>query len=723
VDPAIAKAPSTATAPLLWMKVVPKEQVQRVVLAALERGAGTPEEQRWLAATEQQHQELDESSLLHRETSVVSFSLLGDEKKHLRINPHFGVDFEAGPGPWGYFYATPTSAGTVLRALSHTTIPAYLAPTIPPAVQTPQTLPAPQAYFASSRGGANAATFLPAPATVFEWGIVGPDGRTPQNLVNGVAIRFYHLLTGFLAPGVFRAEVVNDDAMGQLFAAMPGAANANKNGGWRGATGLSDVPATGNQRTGFFRFMLNGVSPVAARLGNAPPAALAPVGGGGRLRIPHQDDVDVNGGGGPWATWRVDVALSDSSPPVYSLQTVGHLCSGDRAFLAHAPSQANATGFSAYRCRSTSGGASHSDRLTDRDWHGLPKFVFEVLSESHPEVQRCLVGDANSRLYYDEAAALSVLPRDKLASFYENGFVTLDRAVARRIVDEARHYVNNLMGKGPSAWEEDPDAGREDNGAIKYKLKHGNHHTLLATVYQSAVSSAIQKLMGGQGSAMAVGGAQLAIRFPVDASVPAVRPTAVAGGSINRDSSEYDKPAPIDVKHCGQAGWHIDGMGRDKHLPFGLLVLIALSDQNEDGHGNFTVWPGMHRDPAVRSWYHSGVGTRGAGNDLTEQQRHAFSLFAQRKPALTRGPLQVHMKAGDVALVHPLLPHSVGINMSPDPRYTIIMRFQAAHQAEHDEASRIDPQYDTFPPRLPINAPREPTAPRWSHQFVLRTSC
>lgn len=43
------------------------------------------------------------------------------------------------------------------------------------------------------------------------------------------------------------------------------------------------------------------------------------------------------------------------------------------------------------------------------------------------------------------------------------------------------------------------------------------------------------------------------------------------------------------------SAWHIDGMGKDKHSPFTLLLGVSLSAVPEPDSGNFCVFPGSHK--------------------------------------------------------------------------------------------------------------------------------
>lgn len=640
-------------------------------MQALEKNKDMPasEEQRWLQALERLHVETSGHGEFGAEgsTCIVTFTRLNDNRKHLRIAPNRSVDFEAGPGPWGFHVASVATGNTlVISALGHPTTPAYLAPN-PTPVAPGAAATNPADFFTSDRGLASA--YLPSPSTNYEWGIVGPSDMTPVKLMNGVQLRFFHLPTNSLIPQVFRAEAVDPNAMEALYK------QAAKTGDWRTAT---DRPGAG---VGFFRFQVGGVNPVARMLGAVPPSALHAAATSGRLRIDERLAVDLAGGQGPWATFRVDLAPG-SAPSVFSIQCVGHMWRGDRAFLTS--SNPGAPGFGAFAPTDRDRSRKASLRtLTPADRAALPGWKVEVLPDDAAPVREAMLGvTAAAHTYFDAAAAAAALPPAKMAEFRRTGFIVLQRAVARSLVDEARAFVNNQLGKGPAAWADDTTDG--------LKLRHASHPSLTATVYRSSVSSAVQRLFGGPGTLDPIGGVQLAIRFPVDKAVNDGDPKAAFGDPVPPSRPEFDQPRPINVVETN--GWHIDGMGSDRMIPFSLLLLVAIGDQEVPGRGNFTVWPGEHRNPDVRRWYRAGRNLKTPQGGRTEE----FDAWAAKKPPLATKSHQVLMKAGDVALVHPHLPHAVGQNMSADVRYTLIMRLRHRNDAEHQARALDNCLFDIF---------------------------
>ena len=71
---------------------------------------------------------------------------------------------------------------------------------------------------------------------------------------------------------------------------------------------------------------------------------------------------------------------------------------------------------------------------------------------------------------------------------------------------------------------------------------------------------------------------------------------------------------------------------------------------------------------------------RGGGKDLVKEMNDG-------RPHLG-APLQVCLKPGDCALVHPYLAHRVGTNVSPNVRYSII--FRLTHNTFEEDAQDGD---------------------------------
>mmetsp|Transcript_16372 Transcript_16372/g.19927 ORF Transcript_16372/g.19927 Transcript_16372/m.19927 type:complete len:315 (+) Transcript_16372:44-988(+) len=115
---------------------------------------------------------------------------------------------------------------------------------------------------------------------------------------------------------------------------------------------------------------------------------------------------------------------------------------------------------------------------------------------------------------------------------------------------------------------------------------------------------------------------------------------------------------PLKKKPRFGTAYHIDGEANAQgaRFPdhFSLLVGIALSPQNEQGNGNFTVFPGTH----LRDW-----------STYPDLKRN------RSLPHLTNGR-QLCLDVGDAFFVHPLLPHRGGCNTSSTTRELIFFRLQ-----------------------------------------------
>eukprot|EP01104_Vermistella_antarctica_P008169 TRINITY_DN2040_c0_g1_i2.p2 TRINITY_DN2040_c0_g1~~TRINITY_DN2040_c0_g1_i2.p2 ORF type:complete len:190 (+),score=45.67 TRINITY_DN2040_c0_g1_i2:1109-1678(+) len=107
--------------------------------------------------------------------------------------------------------------------------------------------------------------------------------------------------------------------------------------------------------------------------------------------------------------------------------------------------------------------------------------------------------------------------------------------------------------------------------------------------------------------------------------------------------------------------WHIDAFDKITAARFGVLVMVALSDWNEDNMGNFTVYPTSHFKVAEMM------------NEMSwmEWQRSVLNSVP-----LGVNPLQIHARAGDVIFANPLLAHDVAQNTTDDIRWAVLFRPQ-----------------------------------------------
>ncbi len=139
----------------------------------------------------------------------------------------------------------------------------------------------------------------------------------------------------------------------------------------------------------------------------------------------------------------------------------------------------------------------------------------------------------------------------------------------------------------------------------------------------------------------------------------------------------------------GALGPHIDGIPTSLNgVPadgrihgFTVLAGILLSDMDEPGHGNLTVWAGSHL--AMARWF-AEHGTRIPDPD-------AFIEAAARVAYGTAEPVAVTGRAGDLVLAHHLLVHSSGGHAGPGIRYAAYFRLSTAARDDLGDAVVTDP--------------------------------
>ncbi len=131
-----------------------------------------------------------------------------------------------------------------------------------------------------------------------------------------------------------------------------------------------------------------------------------------------------------------------------------------------------------------------------------------------------------------------------------------------------------------------------------------------------------------------------------------------------------------------QNGPHIDGLPNRERtngvpegtiLSFTALACVLLSALPAANAGNFSVWPGSHRQHA--DW----IRQRGFRSLLDEQPQVDYAA-----------PVQIIGKPGDLVLTHYLMGHTVAPNVSPHIRYACFFRLEVEGLAGHREESVLD---------------------------------
>ena len=342
------------------------------------------------------------------------------------------------------------------------------------------------------------------------------------------------------------------------------------------------------------------------------------------LRIQRDRSVDGKGYMGPWATF---VAARDGpGPRGVALRSVGHV--EEPAFLADGGKD-----FVASAC---------SDDPASR-------WLFQSVHVSRPFED------------FD-------LTPEQYQAFASCGFAILKRAVPMEYVNDALRYINHLIGQGPDSWVVDVDSPTESGEAPKLKLPSSKHPSIEALVTRTCLGVAVQRLL--QSPYHPAGGGQLAVRFPVTDLLESVDGTGKLTEAAQKVVHQNDSTEQF----------HIDGTGRESPLPFSVLLKIALSDQTSQHCGNFTVFPGCHRNSEVIRWYFGQISaTKGVSKGA---ETGAGQPPKPPKPAIGK-PLQLQLAPGDAVLVHPYLCHRPGTNTSAHVRYSVFFRFRSRAFSKH----------------------------------------
>jgi hypothetical protein len=223
--------------------------------------------------------------------------------------------------------------------------------------------------------------------------------------------------------------------------------------------------------------------------------------------------------------------------------------------------------------------------------------------------------------------------------FAERGIIKLPGVVPEELVGGALRAINGSLGeKGINP----DDLPRFRSQTYCPELCNT---PVIRDLYNATSISTIAESLIGPGMVAPVGGGQIALRFP---------------------SPNFAEPERVH-------GPHIDGMySPNNGVPkgtignFTALVGIFLSDLPGPFRGNFTTWPGTHlqHEAYFREHGHEALLNGMPTIDLPE-------------------PEQFIGKAGDAAIVHYLLGHSIAVNVSPHVRYAIFFRiFHTEHESQ-----------------------------------------
>jgi hypothetical protein len=216
----------------------------------------------------------------------------------------------------------------------------------------------------------------------------------------------------------------------------------------------------------------------------------------------------------------------------------------------------------------------------------------------------------------------SQLSYEEANEFYENGFFCVENQVSHELIAKARSYINDQY----KAWLK--ESKRQDDWRIHLMLDFDKlsdepveHAPVLDLVIQSpGILQRLENLMDTKPAGCFYN--QIAYRTPL----------------VNYKSSVLD--------YTVGAEYHLDGTANASGTrfpdPWTVLVGIALVDIDALDLGNFTVFPGYHKNYCWKNY---------------SKEKKTKTL-----PSLGE-PTKIRLKAGSVVFVHLLLPHRGGKNI------------------------------------------------------------
>jgi hypothetical protein len=207
---------------------------------------------------------------------------------------------------------------------------------------------------------------------------------------------------------------------------------------------------------------------------------------------------------------------------------------------------------------------------------------------------------------------------------FEQGWVIVPQVVPANMVLAARSAINSTIENYLDSIQ-----------VNAHELKTDKRLTDMLT--KTDAFSLIESVLG-KGKVVSSTNVQCALRFP------------------GHDSENLKLKPHIDGFHPSVSG----NAGSIK--PFIGIAGFFLNDIDQDNSGNFTVWPGTHRQFAAHF------------------EKHGFDpeLKFGVPPVDLPQPVQIKAKAGDMIFAHYQLAHTAAANISEAIRYAVYIRMHHA---------------------------------------------
>jgi hypothetical protein len=218
----------------------------------------------------------------------------------------------------------------------------------------------------------------------------------------------------------------------------------------------------------------------------------------------------------------------------------------------------------------------------------------------------------------------------QLRQMHDDGYLVLKGLVPQAMVTAARHAINHDLG----------ERGLPPDDLPKYRSQtycpEINKEAVFTDLFNATPVFRVCEQLLGAGKVQRAGSAQIALRFP-------------------RPDTEPQPPRG----HIDGQGTGINGIPKGEFSrAFTLLAVVLLSDLPEPHWGNFTVWPGTHRQFET----------------VFQEKGPAYLADGIGAVELCSGPVQITGEPGDVVLTHHQIVHTAVPNSGPNIRYATIFR-------------------------------------------------
>lgn len=229
---------------------------------------------------------------------------------------------------------------------------------------------------------------------------------------------------------------------------------------------------------------------------------------------------------------------------------------------------------------------------------------------------------AISTMSHPNPTALKVLTSDQIEQFVEEGYTMLPGAFPRTVAETVHRFIVGRTGVNPD------DASTWTKPVVHLQESHDGEP--FEGAFTPRLEGAFDDLMGEGRWILRHALGWWPVVFPGFSKAPWQEPTA---------------------------GWHVDGIQFHHHIdsPDQALLPIFLFNDMGPGDGGTCISPGSHK---------------AAARILRDAEPDGLDVhtLASRVSAHRGGTVEVRGEAGDVALMHPFMLHTMGINIGKSVR-------------------------------------------------------